>query len=123
MVLVKDGDDWYLVNVTFYRQGGKTGVEQFEILDRINGVPVNPKTILYKEIKLPTMEGQNLRRLVAAAVGKDRYDDLGVHTWAQAACIGTSIPRAAFVNSSGKSCPRTRRAQSAVCSISSKSML
>lgn len=96
MVLVKDGDDWYLVNVTFYRQGGKTGVEQFEILDKIEGVPVDPKTILYREIKLPTMQGQQLQRLVSAAVGKDRYDDLGVHTWEDAVSIGTSIPRAAF---------------------------
>lgn len=96
MVLVKDGDKWYLVNVTFYRQGGKTGVEQFEILDQIDGVPVDPQTILYREINLPTMQGQNLHRLVAAAVGRDRYDDLGVHTWEDAACKGTSIPRAAF---------------------------
>lgn len=96
MVLVKDGNQWYLVNETFYREGGKTGIEQFEILDEINGVPVDPRTILYKEIKLPTMQGQNLQRLVSAAVGSDRYDDLGVHTWEQAVCKGTSIPRAAF---------------------------
>jgi hypothetical protein len=104
MVLVKDGDQWYLVNVTFYRQGGKTGVEQFEILDRIDGLPVDPKTILYREIKLPTMQGQKLRRLVSAAVGRDRYDDLGVHTWEDAVCIGTSIPLDAFeaLDSGGK---------------------
>ena len=96
MVLVKDRDAWSLVNVTFHRKGGKTGVEQFEILDQIDGIPVDPKTILYKEINLPTMQGQKLRRLVAAAVGRDRYDDLGVHTWEQAVRKGTSIPRAAF---------------------------
>lgn len=96
MVLIKDGDNWYLINVTFYRQGGKTGVEQFEILDQINGVPVDPQTILYREIDLPPMQGRGLQRLVSAAVGKDRYDDLGVHTWEEAMRIGTSIPRAAF---------------------------
>ena len=96
MVLVKDGDDWYLVNVTFYRQSGKPGVERFEILDQIDGAPIDPRTILYREVNLPTMQRQKLGRLVAAAVGRDRTDDLGVHTWEQTMRIGTSIPLDAF---------------------------
>lgn len=95
MVLVKTGGVWYLVNATYYREGGKTGVEGFEIFSQIDGRPVDPDTILYKEIILPTERGK-LHRLVAAGVGRDRNDDLGVHTWEESVRLGTSIPLAEF---------------------------
>lgn len=95
MVLVKDKNVWYLVNVVFYRIGLNTGVEEFEIFDQIDGKPVDPDTILYKRITLPSEQG-DLHRLVAAAVGKNRNDDLGVHTWEDSTRLAIAIPPDTF---------------------------
>jgi hypothetical protein len=96
MVLVRYDDTWHLVNTTFYKSGQQRGVEQFEILDKLDGARIDPNALLYKEINLPSMRGQTLQRLVVGAVGSDRHDDLNVHRWEDAARIGTSIPLEEF---------------------------
>jgi hypothetical protein len=95
MVLAKWDDKWRLINVTIYKpKSKKREVEEYEILDKVDSVSITPENILYKKLDLPAMAtNTELRSLVAAAVGKDRYDDLGVRNLDDSLRIGTAIPR------------------------------
>lgn len=96
MVLAKWDDKWHLINVTIYKPNRK-GEEKYEILEEINSMPITPENILYQKLVLPGMaEDENLNKLVVAAVGKDRDDDLGTHNWPDSMRHGTSIPREKF---------------------------
>jgi hypothetical protein len=96
MVLAKWDGKWHLINETVYRRGIE-GEERYEIVDNIDSMPITPDNILYKKLELPALaENKNLRKLVVAGVGKDRYDDLGIHNWEAAMRHGISIPREKF---------------------------
>jgi len=96
MVLAKWDGKWHLINVTVYKRRAE-GEEKFEIMDKIDSMSITPENILYKKLELPAMaENQNLSKLVVPGIGKDRYDDLGIHNWEAAMQYGISIPREKF---------------------------
>ena len=96
MVLAKWDGKWHLINVTVYKRRAE-GEEKFEIMDKIDSISIAPEDILYQKLELPALaENENLSKLVVPGIGKDRYDDLGIHNWEAAMQYGISIPREKF---------------------------
>jgi hypothetical protein len=96
MVLAKWDGKWHVINETVYKQRIE-GEGKYEIMSDINSMPITPELILYQKLELPTMaKNEILHKLVVVGIGRDRYDDLGIHNWEAAMRHGISIPREKF---------------------------